>query len=866
MSAALGQAGVSFSRFIGFIARPGIVAIIHHGLEPDGSPTCDSQRYAVLLSRLSLFFNHSAAVLTVLLAESLSQVSEPRLMFRSDELINRILREHISQVLDQSFPQHLEALLAGLRLKKFSRPQLARKAVQVLELLNDRPFPPNFCEFGATVTSCVSKKFPGHERLALAGLFFLRYLCPLILGFFSNDWETSGGDLYHCNALQIVKLIQVMANGSSADSVSINKDFFSDKNVKKMNDFLDNLGQGVCSTLQGPCPNIPAPPEVDELLQIVMRNAAKILQLVRSSQYFAGSDDATSDSASPSALPQPSPRTMSRFLYSLTRASRTSISDAGPICAKRPDFSGIIISRSSESIFSDSSGLPSRDHQMVLTWLESNLLRQTNSMVSSSHQGDPKISERIALCSSVSLISLDSSFDLLEELFIRTDRATFKTELAAFIGIYHLFVTPSLLLGFLLERVRRDASLSSFLSLSFDLDSAVSHSDATADLFLLEVFASLMRSDSRVPLLAECKALVHQLTTEYPGHGLQIGQAFASGKQTAAQHQQSSSPKDGKIPMVPARLRASLEKQFFRLTPDQAACVVSSSHHSFLREVASWELITDLSDHQGFNSSRRARGHFNSLVAWIQTTCLTTTTVSSLSRRLAHWITIADSCRNLGYTSALLIIVSSLNSTVLSRLKVGWEKIPPPTLSLFSELSALCSPCHNYSALRNFVAVGGLLLPLAVANHDVITACEVVHLRPEVYSADAIPFALLMSVGRLLPDYSGHSRPQIVQIFPDPLYRYLRDSLPQVTEDELFALSFKRLPPIGSPTKTPRMSLLPSTLSNHIQLALVSLHPEPPELDHDSISIQFASDSEGSSSSEPDQYPSNGIIISLDLV
>ena len=83
------------------------------------------------------------------------------------------------------------------------------------------------------------------------------------------------------------------------------------------------------------------------------------------------------------------------------------------------------------------------------------------------------------------------------------------------------------------------------------------------------------------------------------------------------------------------------------------------------------------------------------------------------------------------------------------------------------------------------------------------------HLSPPStgYPLDAIPFAQVFDLGRLIPDYRFSMR-GITAPFADDLYRFLRDPLPRCSEDKLFELSYHLLPcahPILNPHQSMRV-------------------------------------------------------------
>ncbi|MDP2436163.1 MAG: hypothetical protein Q8P67_10505, partial [archaeon] len=220
--------------------------------------------------------------------QSLAHVNEPQLLFRTDNMNTRFFREYISQIMTPMLLQNslLKLTLRSLSQEHLSAGQLSAAATDLLIILEEMHLPYELTWFCAIVSSFVAKKFPGFERFGVAGLFFLRYLSPLILQFFSTydrDAECNS-KIYQRNSLIVVKLIQTMANGT-AEAMTANRNdvFFSKANFDRMQAFLAKTAHKDHPQLPLTFPNvIPAPSEFDEFFQLVMRHASLIHKAIRS--------------------------------------------------------------------------------------------------------------------------------------------------------------------------------------------------------------------------------------------------------------------------------------------------------------------------------------------------------------------------------------------------------------------------------------------------------------------------------------------------------------------------------------------------------------------------------------------------------
>ena len=260
-----------FKRYLEIVCQPGVLLLVHKSLEPEGYRTPESDTYTWTFTRLCRYYEESERFVPVLLSQTLSELSSHQLMFRADDLSTRILKEFVSQLAGGDYATALTPVLNKLKAHELSPSQLTAKAKMVLSVLRSTAPPRQLAWFCTMMCQSISSYFPGYEKFALAGLFFLRYLSPFIIGF-CNQAPAHVAEVYQKNALQVAKLIQSLANNIyTADAKPPDKhsSFFSAKNKQRMSDFLNLLS----TSSLGPyffLPDFyPQPSEIQEFVTIL---------------------------------------------------------------------------------------------------------------------------------------------------------------------------------------------------------------------------------------------------------------------------------------------------------------------------------------------------------------------------------------------------------------------------------------------------------------------------------------------------------------------------------------------------------------------------------------------------------------------
>ena len=183
----------------------------------DATPE-ETDRFTKLFSLLVRYYNVSPGYLTFHINDCLMAAPTPQEMFRTDSISTRMLREFVTQVVSPKLASHLSLLVSSLSLPL---PPAATEmaATQLLRRLHQFRFSSEAKAFFVTLGSLIDSRFPGHEWVGISGVFFLRYLCPLILSS-PSSFNAEDTPAYEKNCLTLVKALQNLANRTTSLDVT----------------------------------------------------------------------------------------------------------------------------------------------------------------------------------------------------------------------------------------------------------------------------------------------------------------------------------------------------------------------------------------------------------------------------------------------------------------------------------------------------------------------------------------------------------------------------------------------------------------------------------------------------------------------
>ena len=233
------------------------------------------QRFPQLLVRFSLAPHCFPPILSELLRIHITPLppSEPQLLFREDSIAVRTIREYFSQLFDPVLLPALKKCFRQLAEKKISDAKIPKKAFALLSALYTLEMPEELRLCCQIIVNVTSERFHSSSRHALTSLFFLRYLCPLILN--EGTRQAANSQTYLSNAVRVVKMIQSLANGTLGpseaplDSASANSlssvQSFSEYQQHEMTAFLDRLIESAGSTSSSDQLSLSTPPPYSDI-------------------------------------------------------------------------------------------------------------------------------------------------------------------------------------------------------------------------------------------------------------------------------------------------------------------------------------------------------------------------------------------------------------------------------------------------------------------------------------------------------------------------------------------------------------------------------------------------------------------------
>ena len=762
--------------FFRVLEQPGVLKWLFNDLNHFAQePGSKMDRFPECFTRVSRYYSFSQTLLTALVNDSLTGLSEPELMFRDDHMRTRLLREFTSQSLGSTLISHLEPIIRTLAAPPLCEAELSQTGRLFIDRLLLFRFPSEFSAGFGIISRIIMQKFPDKGRIGLSILLFLRYLFPLILN--SPDQfhlEMSPG--YQANSLQLIKRIQALAVGDFPSNLF---PFDSGSHREAIEVFFSRLSSTnavphsfILCTLASPDEDVR---ELFELLERFSQSPASQLGLTslpgatqeQWSHFFLGQKKSPLPSR-PSCSSSPLPhRSRRRSYFNRPRNSSESETRSGLIQADvHPPDAKPFKSFTHFSLINRTPTLAMRAGRS----------RSDTSLEEGHHSPLPLlVGDHCSSATDQGLgweaesYSLTAIFKMLTDCFCNpTTAIMFELEVHYLICCHSLFISFEDLLDYLLNQYFPEVCSPTFVAALFGIW-------LTCDPRLAAVYSRVARhllsSDPRSDI-----------------EGCPMASIIQKYKQKIC------------LSIISVSERHDLRKLFLAMDASKAAKQLQGAHLYFYEEVYPWDVIGSLKDKPGSVCGQVA-AHFNNTVAWIQTICLQPADEKSRVKRVCKWIAIGHACYLAGFLSPLLMIQTALSNQVISRLRCTWHHIPQVLLEHFEEIQKVCSPAHNYVILRNIATTTGADLPLAIISRDITTAVELVKVHGEI-STDSIPYDHCRHVGRLAHQSGLLRSVRPSEIEPSQLFGLLCDPVPRFSEDKLYQLSYLHEPPLRGSIET----------------------------------------------------------------
>ena len=673
------QAGHVFD-FFQILEQPGVLRWLFNDLNrfaQESGSTMD--RFPEFFTTVSRYYNFSQILLAALVNDSLTGLSGPELIFRSDHLRTRLLREFTSQSLGSTLTSHLEPIMRTLVAPPLFEAELSQTGRLFIDRLLLFRFPSEFSAGFGIISRIITQKFPEYPdkgRIGLSVLLFLRYLFPLILN--SPDQfhlEMSPG--YQANSLQLIKRIQPLAVGDFPSNLF---SFDSELHREAIETFFSRLSSTSAVPSSFLLCTMPSPDgAVRDLFELLERFSHSLA----AQSSFTSLPSTTKERWLRFFLNRKIPLPPSRPSSSLSpyrsrrRAHIKRASGHGQsLSLKGSEFSTESDTKSSKSLTQFSSTA----RTVPLTPRAERSLSDTCLEASRGIPPSPLRSDR-GLCWGQETLSLTAILRRLEDCFLSTTTAQmFELEIYYFVCCHPLFVSLDDLLDYLLNHYSPGISSATQQDLRRQFVSA-----------LIDIWIGC---DPRLGSL-------------HPKVAPRL-----SGNDSHSEHDRPSmatiiqDPRHAfSLQTVPISERRVLRKRFLRMDLSDSAKHMQDAHLYFHQKVYPWDVIGALKN-QPSSACGQVAAHFNNIVSWVQTTCLQPTNEQKRIKRISKWIAIGHTCYLASFLSPLLMIQTALSNQVISRLRNTWSRVPHTLLDRFEEIQKVCSPPHNYVTLRNIAAYG----------------------------------------------------------------------------------------------------------------------------------------------------------------
>ena len=198
------------------------------------------------LTFLVRYYNASLEYLTFHINSCLVIASTPYEMFRTDSIHTRMLREFVTQAISPALASHLSLVVSSLSLP-LPLTAIEVAATQILCRLHQFRFSSEAKALFVTLGLLIDQKFPGSQRIGISGIFFLRYLCPLILSS-PSSFAAESTEMYQKNSLQLVKILQNIANRTTTTNATPETLMVAMEQQELMTNFLSRLASATDSS------------------------------------------------------------------------------------------------------------------------------------------------------------------------------------------------------------------------------------------------------------------------------------------------------------------------------------------------------------------------------------------------------------------------------------------------------------------------------------------------------------------------------------------------------------------------------------------------------------------------------------------
>ncbi|KAL4920379.1 ras guanine nucleotide exchange factor domain-containing protein [Aspergillus aurantiobrunneus] len=153
-------------------------------------------------------------------------------------------------------------------------------------------------------------------------------------------------------------------------------------------------------------------------------------------------------------------------------------------------------------------------------------------------------------------------------------------------------------------------------------------------------------------------------------------------------------------PILPRKLN---KLQFLKVDAMEIARQLTLMEWAMFSKIPGKELLDKNWQKEESSNIRGLIRFFNQLSGWVAALVLAESDLKKRTQVIGHWVCVADACHGLQNYSALVSILSGLESAPVYRLGRTWAMVTERSCSILEPLQAIVSRDRNYQAYRDAI-------------------------------------------------------------------------------------------------------------------------------------------------------------------
>eukprot|EP01103_Thecamoeba_quadrilineata_P017484 TRINITY_DN6226_c0_g1_i1.p1 TRINITY_DN6226_c0_g1~~TRINITY_DN6226_c0_g1_i1.p1 ORF type:complete len:479 (-),score=114.46 TRINITY_DN6226_c0_g1_i1:54-1382(-) len=185
---------------------------------------------------------------------------------------------------------------------------------------------------------------------------------------------------------------------------------------------------------------------------------------------------------------------------------------------------------------------------------------------------------------------------------------------------------------------------------------------------------------------------------------------------------------------------------------------------------------------------------FNTVSFWI---CYEIVKFPDLTRRssmLCKFINLCEELKTLRNIHGMMVVISALNNSSVTRLKQTWKEVPPKTLSLMKEHETLVSQDSNYKNYRQYISEQSP--PFFPFEGVFLTDLTFIDENEDYREEGYLNWEKMTLLGTVLLGIQTAQKSNYNLESVAPLQQFLRNGLISLDENQIYKLSRQNEPPV----------------------------------------------------------------------